>query len=773
MINQLQLIRNVGRFDSVNTAANIALGRLTLIYAENGRGKTTLAAILRSLATGDAIPIVERRRLAAQHPPHVIIGCAGGPPAAMFQNGAWNRILANTAVFDDVFIDRNVYSGLVVEGDHRQNLHELILGAQGVALNQQLQNLVAQVEGHNRTLRQRESAIPATERGALTVDQFCALQPNPNVAAEIESAERNLAAAREQDPVRNTPAFELLSFPEFDLQAIENVLQAGVPELDAAAATRVQEHLATSGRNAEEWIGEGMRRQAERPQQVADECVFCAQNLGGSPVINHYRAFFSDAYRTLQRNITGASAGLNQTHADNVATSLERSVRVLGERRQFWSRFAELPTLQIDTAAIVRDWQTARDQLAALLTQKRAAPLDVVAVPDAVRESVLLHEANLAAIAVTNQQLIQANQTIAAVKQRTATANLTAIGATLSRLKAVQARYSAVTSAACADYLAEKQAKAATELRREQAKAALDQYRANVFPNYQAAINRYLTRFNAGYHLDAVTAVNTRGGPACTYNVIINNTPVAVAGGSPQPGGHAFRNTLSAGDRNTLALAFFFASIELDPSLATKTVVIDDPVSSLDEHRSLTTVQEIRRLSTRVAQVIVLSHSKPFLCQIWEGAAPASRTAPDPRVALHVVRDGNGSTIDLWNVDNDSITEHDRRDAALRNYITNGAGNDREIAQSLRPHVEAFFRVACPEHFPPGTLLGPFRGVCDQRVNTPQQILNATDIQELRDIVEYANRFHHDTNPAWQTEVVNSAALTGFVARVLAFVKRP
>lgn len=773
MINQLQLIRNVGRFDSMNAAANIALGRLTMIYAENGRGKTTLAAILRSLATGDAIPIVERRRLAAQHPPHVIIGCAGGPPAAMFQNGAWNRNLANMVVFDDVFIDQNVYSGLVVGGDQRQNLHELILGAQGVGLNQQLQNLVAQVEVHNRTLRQRESAIPAVERGEFSVDQFCALQENPNVATEIEAAERNFAAAREQDPVRTTPAFELLRFPAFDLQAIENVLLAGVPELDAAAAARVQEHLATSGRNAEEWIGEGMRRQSERPQQVADECVFCAQNLGGSPVIAHYRAFFSGAYRTLQQNITGASTDLNQTHPDSVATSLERSVRVLGERRLFWARFAELPTLQIDTTAIVRDWLAARDQVAALLTQKRAAPLDVVAVPDAVRASVYLHEANLAAIGAINQQLTQENQTIAAVKQRAANANPAAISATLSRLKAVQARHGAVTSAACADYLAEKQAKTATELLREQAKTALDQYRANVFPNYQAAINRYLNRFNAGYHLDAVTAVNTRGGPACTYNVIINNTAVAVAGGNPQPGDHAFKNTLSTGDRNALALAFFFASIELDPNRATKTVVIDDPVSSLDEHRALTTVQEIRRLSTQVAQVIVLSHSKPFLCRIWEGAAPASRAAPDLRVALHVVRDGNGSTIASWNVDHDSITEHDRRNAALRDYMTNGAGNDREIAQSLRPHVEAFFRVACPEHFPPGTLLGQFRGLCDQRVNTAQQILNTADIQELRDIVEYANRFHHDTNAAWETEVVNAGELTGFVTRVLTFVKRP
>ncbi len=49
MINRVQLLRNVGQFDSVNAGAAIPLTRYILIYAENGRGKTTLTAILRSL----------------------------------------------------------------------------------------------------------------------------------------------------------------------------------------------------------------------------------------------------------------------------------------------------------------------------------------------------------------------------------------------------------------------------------------------------------------------------------------------------------------------------------------------------------------------------------------------------------------------------------------------------------------------------------------------------------------------------------------------------
>jgi wobble nucleotide-excising tRNase len=184
-----------------------------------------------------------------------------------------------------------------------------------------------------------------------------------------------------------------------------------------------------------------------------------------------------------------------------------------------------------------------------------------------------------------------------------------------------------------------------------------------VFPAYEAAINRYLQRFNAGYHLASVQSVNTRGGPACTYNVVVNNTPVTVGGGNPQPGDHSFKNVLSAGDRNTLAVAFFLASVELDPNRANRVIVIDDPVSSLDEHRSLTTVQEVRRLLAQVVQVVVLSHSKPFLCRTWESATAAQRAA------LQVVRQGTGSTITAWDVNADSETENDRRHETLRGIL--------------------------------------------------------------------------------------------------------
>lgn len=164
MITRFQLLRNIGKFDSVNEGSILELKKLALIYGENGRGKTTIAAILRSLSQGDPLPIEERHRLSADNPPHIVVGCDDGQADLMFKHGVWNRILPNIVVFDDEFVNRNVYSGLTVELDQRQNLHELILGGEGVKHNQDLQGLVTKIEEHNGALRLKGASIPESER---------------------------------------------------------------------------------------------------------------------------------------------------------------------------------------------------------------------------------------------------------------------------------------------------------------------------------------------------------------------------------------------------------------------------------------------------------------------------------------------------------------------------------------------------------------------------------------------------------------------------------
>lgn len=766
MINRLQLVRNIGQFDSVSGPPDLTLSRLTLIYAENARGKTTLAAILRSLGANDPVPIVERSRLGAAHPPHVVLDCAVGPQA-VFQNGVWNRSLGNVVVFDDEFVDQNVYSGLVVGSEHRQRLHELILGAQGIALNQRLQALVARIEEHNSELRAKGNVIPAGARGTFSVDEFCSLPARAEIDAAIQVTERNLAAAREQDPVRNTAEFVPIVLPSVDVSAIQAVLERDLLTLDADAAARVQEHLARIGQGGEAWIADGLAR-VPQPNTTggAIACPFCAQDIAASAVIPHYRAYFSTAYGQLKRSIAEAVAMNTMTHGGDIPAAFERAIRVAVERRQFWVRFCDVPEIAVDTAAVVRDWRAAREAIATALDVKQATPLDRSTLSTEARAAIAAYEGHRATIAALSDQLQQANASVRLVKEQAASANPTTLASDLAKLVAVKARHTPPASALCQAYLDEKAAKAVTEGLRDQARAALDQYRANVFPAYETAINTYLQRFGADFRLDRMTSANTRGGSACTYSVVINNTSIPVGGMSTAPGTPSFRNTLSAGDRNTLALAFFFASLDLDPAPASKIVVIDDPMTSLDEHRSLTTVQEVRNLVERVEQVIALSHSKAFLCAIWQYA---NRQTCTPLV---VVGTPAGSTISTWAITDDSVTEYDRQHQRLREYQPGDPVRSRLVAQDLRHVLEGFLRRCCPAHFRPGEVLGDLRRrIRDQPAGSPP-ILSPAAVAELDAICEYANRFHHNTNLAWETETVNEAELRGWVNRVLAFVSK-
>ena len=49
MLEKIVQIKNIGRFRDYAASGDVTFRKLTLVYAENGRGKTTLCVILRSL----------------------------------------------------------------------------------------------------------------------------------------------------------------------------------------------------------------------------------------------------------------------------------------------------------------------------------------------------------------------------------------------------------------------------------------------------------------------------------------------------------------------------------------------------------------------------------------------------------------------------------------------------------------------------------------------------------------------------------------------------
>ena len=268
--------------------------------------------------------------------------------------------------------------------------------------------------------------------------------------------------------------------------------------------------------------------------------------------------------------------GVGRAGSLSSPAAFERAIRVAVERRQFWSRFTDVPEINLNTAEITEAWSAAQAAVLTVLRAKQDRPVERIQLGQGEKVAIENYEHRRSEVEALSHSLQAANRGIAVVREQAAAGNIAALGRDVGRLRALKARHSPEVAPLCDDYLTEKAAKTAAERRRDAARTALNEYRESVFPAYQNAINDCLRRFNAGFRLTQMTPQNTRGGSACTYSVLINNQPVPV-GASAGPGVPSFRNALSAGDRNTLALAFFFASLDQDQALVDKSSLSTTP----------------------------------------------------------------------------------------------------------------------------------------------------------------------------------------------------
>ena len=130
MLSRIKQIQGIGLFHDAD-GSSYELAKCTLIYGDNGRGKSTLTSILRSAGTGDPSTLQERKTLDGTLPEHVLLQF-DDEEQIEFDGVGWDAIRPELTIFDVDFVDRNVYSGKVVASDHRKNLLDFALGSQAV-----------------------------------------------------------------------------------------------------------------------------------------------------------------------------------------------------------------------------------------------------------------------------------------------------------------------------------------------------------------------------------------------------------------------------------------------------------------------------------------------------------------------------------------------------------------------------------------------------------------------------------------------------------------
>lgn len=750
MIRRISL-HNVGVFKNAKVPNN--LKRIVLIYAENASGKTTLAEVLRSLEIDNSAILVRKHRFGARNDQHVVLECDGDPPKVVFQNRCWDEKRPSVRVFDEAFIDSNVYSGLDVDPEHRRNLYYLALGEQSVQLSRRREELGKETNQYNKDMREAEGAVPADHRHDIPMDEFCNIQEVPDIKAEIEKAQQDLGAVSNADTILNTGKFQKIILPAFDWSAINQILQKGMQDLDAEAAARVTSHIESLGRGGESWIAEGMGYVSDD----AKVCPFCGQGTAGSSLMERYRAYFSDAYASLKRSIKDMADVVRSTHSGDAQTTFERTVGANNANGHVWASYG-LMVPDIDTKTIVHDWTAALGVVVEALEAKQAAPLESVTLSSSALESYERHRQMIAGI---NATLDAHNGEIEKKKSMVNATDVQSAHRRLLQLEIAEKRYLPTTAAWCNKYLQAKLAKDQANAKKTQVTSQLREYRNSAFPELQRGANMYLQRFGVRFVLGSLKPINIGTGSTCTYTVLVDNTHVSTSTTKPEDD-PSIGETLSTSDRNTLALALFLSSLDKDENLADTTVVIDDPVSSFDDNRSMATVQEIRKLAPRVGQMIILSHKAAFLGKIWRKLGQRHDCQ-----SLTMVHRANGSDICDWKIGRAFNADQARRQRILETYVKEQTGDRQDVIKAIRPYMEAILEILCAGHYNASKPVGTFLSECRDKCGTPNEILDEDTVAELEDIYEYSSPDKHGSHIDPENADVNGGELLNYTRRML------
>jgi wobble nucleotide-excising tRNase len=536
------------------------------------------------------------------------------------------------------------------------------------------------------------------------------------------------------------------------------LLAKTIDDIAKDAEERIAAHFTHhSLKNGSGWVAQGI-------DHAVEFCPFCGQNIQGLPLIAAYKTVFSDGYKALRVDLATTKATISKTFGDTALARLDTVAEQHKGSVEFWGKYCALDTAALAyPTSIVNTVKILGSVALALMERKERDPLERMDVDDAFLNAIATYEVEKNKIDAFNQAVRSANALISEKKTEAISADVTAATTELTHLKTINVRHSQVVAKLCNDHMKITGEKNNIEKQKNTIRDQLNKHTESVVKPYQARINDLLDAFNADFTIAETKHSYTGGVATSSYQLVINQTAIDIGGGNTPNHTPSFKNTLSAGDRSTLALAFFLAYLERDGGLSRKIVVFDDPFNSQDAFRRRQTILEIMKIASKCAQVIVLSHDATFLKQVWDKCPPAERSA------LNLSNHGTiGSKITAFDLDKacQGRTATDIDD--LQSYVATRAGAHIDVIRKMRVVLETYMRSTYSADFGDVDYLGEIVGkIRKGATEHPAAAL----YDELNGINDYTAPYHHGENVADATpDVIDATELFGFVRKTLRIV---
>lgn len=755
------------RHAGVSGGSESDFGKLNLIYGRNGAGKSTLTKILDLINKRDIAKIKQLGPLESE-----------GEPIFNFIIKGKNITLTSIDqapefhIFNQNFIDENLYSSNGVESSQLVNYYDFCLGKVSVNKQKQVDTYKIEIAKLTAQMQPLEAKLRA-QFGKKTIDQIRKIKFKENTETEIEKLTKTLHDQKSVNLYRQRKKLTVLSLvtPTFDKSIFETNLEKISKEAQEKVTQHMEKHFL---KQDEHWIKDGLELVTE-----TQFCPFCAQSLESSPIFSFYSEFITDSYKQACDDFKLKQHSHFESKANGIGIRIDELAEIITSNIdliQIWSDRIDPLDLSFDLKELDSSYRLFSREVKDLVMKKEKDILTKINFEEfdkllkAIYEKADFKKYNEDG-SIFNKRIDEYLATLSQDQSQI-------IHQQILDLQLIQVRFSQEVISDLDNYQnykidKDEKTKLINELREE----ILEEQQI-LIEKHKDGINELLKKFNSMIRLSKFEKDNKghRGASRISYGITFLDQELSILNHNEM----IFDRVLSSGDKSALALAFFLSKFK-DENFEPSIIFFDDPMSSLDEHRRKATIQEIQYLVEREFQAFVLSHDPFFLSDISKLSA-ISKWAKCYEVETKLIdfdpldpnsnKVCNSKLIVRQNFDSYVLHSYYQEYYKLWDFVHAGKEEQKtEIARSLRPILEAYLRFLFPRTFTEDLWLGNMITMIREEKNVKSPLFDKNQrLVEIQAINEFSKTYHHADGFDTCIQGIDFSTLHGYAKDTLRFI---
>jgi len=750
MLSRIIKLENIKQWQHKG-GLSVGFEKLNLIYGRNGSGKTTLSNVFEHINTGDIGRITALAPIESDGLPNLDFLFKTGSEFKSISLDSLDMLPAEFQVFNQTFIDRNLYSSKGAESSQLVNYYDFCLGSIAVKNKNKIDALKTKNDELTNQLNPISSRIRA-KFSNQTIAQIKKIKRTANVEKELERLNEMLVDIKNTEHFKNRKKLSELSLlrPALD----NSCYTISVEQLSKDAQVKVENHIKTNLKERNTgWLEDGL-------DLVADEmkCPFCAQPLSGSPVFYLYQEFINESYLQASDKfeLESDKFELSVMSIGVDLENLEEAVMTNHEIIREWTDRIKNIELRYDFKELMDLSKKIYFECRDLTKSKEKDLLSTVDL--SIFNSLVEFLYKQADFSGYNSKVKQFNKSIDEFLLELGTTTSDSIQSQIDSNIESQERYKTEIISDLKTYhdLDTNKKNNTYEIEELREKIAKEQEQS--IGTHKDSINELLKNFNSMIRIDELKKDNKghKGATRIIYVISFINNNLSVL----HDNNKIFEQVLSSGDKSALALAFFLSKYKKENSEGS-IVVLDDPVSSLDVHRKDATVIEIEKLVYNGYQTFVLSHDPFFLSEVLKHSILSKDTkcyeikvsyndidAYDPHSAQYI----SSQLVNKHDFESYVLHSYNKEYCRLKEYVESATEEKKvEVARSIRPILEAYLRFLFQTHFTQNSWLGEMITKIRDEEDKNSVFYDKTNrLGSIEKINEYSKSFHHadgfDTN---------------------------